>query len=976
MASARRLGEMGVACFGLLAFGCGTGAKRETGLSTAQQAVTGGSPFEVTTNPIITYDRAHYSSDPSVIVLDGFQRNSEASPEPLLALLTSTDLVDLPPENFPMDGTRLYATFGDDNGVFGDDNLKTTWFEYGDGKRPEPVVQESDFNNWALEGSNALFAPDIQFVPNTGEGQNSLFIYDPDVDQGGIKRIGIAEATSPGGLTLFDHFVAMNDVPNDYFKILPGAASLGNNGLPPNDGYAFDPGVVFASDTVQVPPETAPSLHEGFFMAYADGIKSDDDGHLIGHNLSMVRINAPDMAAGTYLGKIGFSTYQNYGGLNAYMEGPDVHVMSTPSGSKHYYLVFAAQVEELPTDTSYIGYATCTPEEFWRAPTNCWKFKGWLFRNHHTGRNNQVSLVQFKEHYYVFFHRVTPELNTPTAQAISRSREVCVKEIELIDDAGQDDDGEIRGVKPAPMQNLVARDFTTLDGLTRGMTKGIIQFRDESMPDTIVVNRATTEATAYNVTTNPATIRLASLRNTTGASSFKLNYFVDIEPGSNLVPQLTAQTDMNLKLGTPPLRHIGGRTWAVVLDYVPTGPVSANIGGLLTLRYDVAAAPFVRSNDFSQPVGNYYTWTSRVALMSTDNQLLAGEVPEIVVPRRFKTSVADADGKFTYLTVSLNEENAGINNQYLKTGSAADQATQQWIVESARNFPYLESEADKQNAFRLRSVSAGFYMTANDVTQIAQPSRPLYFFLLSQSARPNWHSQVWIKEPVGESADSFRIRSAFLPFDSQSPGKFCAPEFLTRDTSRSGNRNLQDVYVEPDNFPDGLQRWLIEEVPQSHYLRTFAMDADSKFTYLSPMATSENAGLVNQYLNTGSTGEEWVMEPAGDFPGLPAADQPNAYRFRNVQTGFYMTSNDDVTKQPHFWLLDQGLHTDWNTQVWIVESPGAGPTRIRCVFNGGGPAPLFLTRNINNPSSNRGTQSVYVQPADSTNGDRQKWFIE
>jgi hypothetical protein len=975
MSSGRRLGKACVACFGLLAFGCGAGAKRETGLSTARQAVTGGSPFNVATNPIITYDRAHYSSDPSVIVLDGFQRSTEASPEPLLALLTSTDLVDLPPENFPMDGTRLYATFGDDNDVFDDDNLATTWFEYGDGRRPEPVVQESDFDNWTLEGSNALFAPDIQFVPNTSEGQNSLFVYVPDVDQGGVKRIGVAEAKSPGGMTLFDHFVAKNEAPNDYFKILPGAAALGNNGLPPNNGYAFDPGVVFASDTVAVPPQTMPSLHEGFFMAYADGILSDSNG-LLGHNLSLVQLSPGDMTAGTYLGKIGFSTYQSYSGLNAYMEGPDVHVMSTPSGSKHYYLVFAAQVEPLATDTSYIGYATCTPQEFWRAPTSCWKFKGWLFRNHHAGRNNQVSLVEFKEHYYVFFHRVTPLLNTTTAQGISRSREVCAKEIELIDDPGQEDDGEIRGVKPAANQN-VARDFTTLDGLTRGMTKGIVQFRDESMPDTIVVNRVTTEATASNVTTNPATIRLASLRNDTGASSFRLHYFVDIEPGSNLVPQLSQQTDLNLKLATPPLKHVGGRTWAVVLDYVPTGPTNANIGGLLTLRYDVATAPFVRSNDFSQPVGNYYTWTSRVALMSTNDELLAGEVPEIVVPKRFRTSVPDADGKFTFLTVSFNDENVGINNQYLKTGSAAEQATQQWVVESASNFPYL-ADPDKPNAFRLRSLSAGFYMTANDVTQITQPSRPLYFFLLSQSLRPNWNSQIWIKEPVGEGAGSFRIRSAFLPYASDSPGKLGDPEFLTRDTTRTGNRGLQDVYVEPDNSPDALQQWVLEDVPQSHFLRTFAIDADSKFTYLALTATSENAGINNQYLNTGVPGEEWVMEPATDFPGfasLASADQPNAYRFRNVQTGFYMTSNDDATRQPHFQLLDQALHADWNTQVWIVESPGVGPTRLRCAFSPGGQV-LFLTRNINNPSSNRGTQSVFVQPADSTNGDRQKWFIE
>jgi hypothetical protein len=610
----------------------------------------------------------------------------------------------------------------------------------------------------------------------------------------------------------------------------------------------------------------------------------------------------------------------------------------------------------------------CTPTEFWNNPTGCWRFKGWLFRNQDTGRNNQVSLAQIQGRTYVFFHRVEPVNNTTVGRGISRARQVCVKEVELVNNPGGTDDGEIRGVKPAANQNI-ANDFITLDGLTRGITKGFIHFRDE-------VRNDTTQARVRLTGLNPTSIAGLPAR-----APFRLFYFLDIEPGTNLTPVLTEQSDAFLQLARPPLRHISQRTWAVVLDYTPpaTGTLSTNVGGLLTLRYDTpqfgAQPTFNKANDFSQPLDTYHTWTSRIALENTTGELLAGERPEIVIPVHVRTAVPDADGLTTFLTVANNTLDTGINNQYLKTGTLADQQTQQWIMEDARQFPYL-SDDDKTRAFRLRSVSAGFYMTGNDVTRI-DAQRPEFFFLLSQALRPNWDTQVWVRQPVDATPNLFRIMSAWKPYDS--PPDLDDLMFLTRDNSQGNNRGGQDVFVQPEVLPEvgekQRQKWLIDPIPVGVYFRTAVPDADQRFTYLALTSTAVHAGINGQYLNTGTPGQEWVFEPPTGFTLPPGENPANAFRVRNVQTNLYMTSNDDPLRNPHFQLLDQPLNTSWNTQIWMKEATGSGTFRMRTLFNPDN-QPLFLTRNITNPSNNRGPQGVFVQPTDATNATRQIWFIE
>jgi hypothetical protein len=879
--------------------------------------------------------------------------------------------------------------------------LSTTWYEYGPNPgspAPGPVIDESDFDNWARDGANQMFAPDIQDVPAQGEGDvPHLFLYIPDVDNGNTKRIGVATASSPGGATLYDEFIPRNQDPNDFFKILPGNPTLGNNGLPPRNGFAFDPGVFHAKDMI------ADEVRDGYFMAYGDGILDTDGETPLHKNLSMVRIDAPDMMTGTYLGKIDFPNFETYSGLDKFMEGPDVHPLTVRPNDrvnpgKRYYLVFVSRVEERDdrmnpenTDTSYIGYATCTPEAFWASPTSCWQFRGWLFRNQHTGHNNHVNLAQFNGRYYVFFHRVPPVLNTFVGQSISRSREVCAKEIELIDNPNQPDDGEIRGVKPAANQDN-ARDFTTLDGVTKGLGKGFIHFRDESAvpPPSPFPTLPFVQAKIRLSGLNPAAVE-----NLTSGTGFRLFYYLDIEPGSNLIPSLSEQTDPNLQLAKPPLKHIGMRTWAAVLEYrFPTsGPINTNVGGLLTLTYDSATSSaatlfFNRANDFSQPLGVYNTWTTRIGVMSLEDRLVAGETPEIVVPKVIRTAAVDADNRFTYLTV-LNtttlgipvpnsELNAGINSQHLVGTAGATsnvQANQQqWILEDASNFPFL-SDQDKPNAVRVRSASGGFYMTANDITRI-DSAHPEFFWLLSQALHPIWDTQIWIKEPVDATRGLFRLRSAWKPFDSDSQQNFNATMFMTRDDTRGGNTGTQDVFVQPSNgfandIPNDRQKWFIEDVPQSRYLRTNVRDASDRFTYLTVSNPAVNSGINNQYLNTGAPSQEWVFESAADFPIPPEEDASKAFRLRNVLTGFYMTSNNDPNRNPHFQLLDQALDRSWNTQIWFLD--GTGPFAVRCLFSPGGQT-LFLTRAVN--GTNTGTQGVFVQPTDATNSSRQLWNVE
>ena len=138
------------------------------------------------------------------------------------------------------------------------------------------------------------------------------------------------------------------------------------------------------------------------------------------------------------------------------------------SGRLSSYLVFTTDVDNGdPDDTGWIGYAMCSDTEFHSHPASCWQFKGWIFRNIHTGRSNHVSLVSYGSGHYIFYHTAPTKCCSPEN---SRARQVAVKEFQLRDDPGfNNDDGEIIGVTyPTTSDRGVEVDtqYGTLDGLS------------------------------------------------------------------------------------------------------------------------------------------------------------------------------------------------------------------------------------------------------------------------------------------------------------------------------------------------------------------------------------------------------------------------------------------------------------------------------------------------------------------------------
>jgi hypothetical protein len=898
--------------------------------------------FQVASNPIIKrqsfVDR--FSSDPSVAVIPDPTTGQDA-----LVMVTSSDLeTNAAGSGWPMRQTFLYTTFGS---LFRDP-LTATWFDHG------AVLNENDLP-WARKNANRLWAPDIQFYPGTGESSDELWVYAPALDPDGVTvRVGMKHATSFSGL--FDSTQFM--IEPSFFSVLGAPKSSdtpGNNGQ--DKVFVFDPGVF--RDPVQ----------QKAFLVYTDAPADQNPKK----NLSFAAIN-PDKKSGKYLGKVGFTgLLKNHSGLNNYMEGPDLFSMWTPASSnqrQYYYLVFAVNVENNDTsnDTGYIGYAMCTPTEFASNPTSCWKFKGYIFRNQHTGRSNHVSLVQFRDTNYVFLHKADRVYDGK-----NRNRQVSVREFEIVDHPGLPDDGEILGVTHPTSDADVEKWplYGTLDGTTSSLTQGFVQVADS---DGGAGSADLTLSSFRNISNNPLN------------KGFQALYYFNVEQGQTLtVSDPGAALGRPFKLASPPVKHIDGNTWAAVLEFTGALPLGRwgtlpGTNGEVRLAYN--SSSFDRSNDFSAPLGNFPLLTTRVAVFDPSNKIVDGN--NQVVPNMgdrpetgnkvLRTAHKDANGRFTYLIAATTVVNEGINNQYQDTGKD----TQQWFIEPVRDFRGMTIPvADQPNAFRLRNKQTGYYMTCNDVNKgsFSQPS----FFVLDQALQWKWNTQIWIKEDAGDG--SSRFRSAFTPSSNM-------PLFLTLTTNSNGDTGTQNVYVQPANNAD-TQKWIAESV-SFKVLRTQHPDKSAnggKFTYLTAATTVVNEGINNQYLNTGLDTQQWIIEPVTNFdnfeglPPLSAAEKARAVRLRNKRTGYYATSND-VNKgdanNPLFWLLDQQLHTptNWATQLWIMEMFGDGSYQLRNAWIASS-APgkqLYLTLN-NAKNGDTGTQDVFLQALGSS-WDTQRWVIE
>ncbi len=720
--------------------------------STAQsKAYSAGSPFAVSydaqnSNPIFQHGvLGHYSSDPAVVeVPDSFGNR-------VLVMVSSSDMENRSDAgNWPMSQTYLYAVNDSNNG----DPIVGTWYDHG------PVMSESRFP-WVNANTNRLWAPDVQYYSAT----NDIWLYIPDRDRSGVFRIGMAHAAVSNGL-----------YSDAGFTPEAGPISIPNS---PGNGTAFDPGVY--SDEIQ------PFGHT--FLVYADREYGDGSGN----NLSMAEL-AADHKTATYLGKISFNNgpLAKYTGLTHYMEGPDIFAMQMPgfSGRIFYYLLFASAVETGTDDTGYIGYAMCSDQAFHAAPATCWNFKGWIFRNMHTGRSNHASFISYGGTHYVFYH---------TAPATccsngSRSRQVAVKEVQLRDHLGASDDGEIIGVSyPAGSQIDDSTAYSSLDGLSTTLQPAFISLRDED-------SSASSASLVFTKFVNPSTYV------TLKRGLDKLSYYFDADAGSNAqVTMPTTFPQSGFVLDAPPIKHISGNTWAIVLAYTG-GDVAP--GQLSNAYVQVRVTGNPESNDFSRAIGNFITPTTRVSLFDVNNGFLAGEVPNASMDnfRVLRTESQDGQGQFTYLTTSTHDANVGINNQYLMTGSQS----QDWYLEQVTDFSNVQglaplSAADKLNAVRLKCKWTNYYMTANDQNHgtAAQPS----FYVLSQALQTSpqyWATQIWIKEVVSDG--SVRLRSAWLPDAARDSSRL--PIYLTLQTATSSG--TQNVYVQLLNATLYTQRWIIE----------------------------------------------------------------------------------------------------------------------------------------------------------------------
>ena len=673
--------------------------------------------YEITGNPLINADAYDFTSDPAVCVI-----NDKSSGQEVLMMVTSSDYRDNGGSNFKMDKTYLFTTVGED--LAGTVNDPVYWYGPGD-----PVINEDDIP-WVHNSPKRLYAPDIQFRKYEGSDDDNrgiygdrIYIFVPDIDNTDFQRIAVAYTDSNAD-SLYGDFT----IDNDYLNIKGSSV--------PNGGYAYDPGICYDEESGE------------YYMAYCNTTYEEFISKNRSNPISIIKLNK-NMKEADYINHI---TFKNKDLSKVYMEGPDINLMKTPDGTRLYYLTFAAKVKS--NETEYIGYATATPEEFRNDPANCWNFKGWIFKHLNAGDwTNHSDLIQYKEKYYVFYHRTFPG-NT--------ARQVCCKEFEI------GNDGKIVGVD----QN----ESGSLDGRVKSITKGFVNIKDEGINEGNI--------------TKP---RFSSLKNITGKTLYgpRLYYYLDIEPGKNLVID-----NYYLSNGYTSLEHIGSKTWAVVLNVY--GGITFNPGDTLTYE-DVFGihyedwSTFNKTNDYSQPLRNENTWTTRVALKDYEGNLVCGEIPDVPydTTKYISSEYETWDHKRSYLTCTTKNENEGINSQFLNTGWTK----QEWYVYNLSDVK--DGNGNILPAVRIKNLESGYYMTCND-----QLKNNSYYWLLSQKLKEDWKTQIWIKEDMGYGA--IRLRCYWKPTSGALKNKDI---YLTVQ----GAGDKIDIYVQSlgdDRYP--TQRWRID----------------------------------------------------------------------------------------------------------------------------------------------------------------------
>jgi hypothetical protein len=747
-------------------------------------SVQNGHEFTVSSNPIISIDvNKHYSSDPVVAVIND-----------ALVLATSTDLYSAPyscgpfglgwciDNDYPMDGIHLYTTYGENI-------LSTRWWEHGTLKDGvvQPILSSQDFSSWADVGAQHMFAPDIQYVPDPEHpDQNKIFMYIPMPDKDGKWGIGVANtnANDPNVANFYDNFSARTD----RFILDKGTTDDFSDISGP-----VDPGVF---------PEinSNGNLTRRYFMLYVSDASC---------KISLAILDK-SMVKGTGLGHIKFAKpYDKYSVLYSDIEGPDVSVMHSQSGKSYYYMVFSVRdPTHSDVNRSLIGYAKARVDEFNDNQTGCWHFKGWIFQTflppstdgldwRNLAGNNHTDLVEFGGKHYIFYQQGKDIKG-------NHQRQVCCKELELIDDANNEDDGDIIGVTaPNPDLNYTEgfNSCNSIDGMTKFISRGFVNIKDDTRS-----NR------------DLSTVHLSSIKNVTEQDlyPFKLVYYFTIEPGANMTVEQNGDLPPNFRL--EPIRHLGSKTWAAIIDYLGASdgsPFAKEATMNVDLSFKVHCVGTngdnnYKFNDFSQPMGYYNTRSTRIGLFhymsdpATDAPL-CGEKPVIdqTSTKYFRNAMKfSGDADWSYLTLSLQDptkDGIGIYNRFLNTGWTE----QEWYIENVEG-KQIGSMTAPPGAVRICNLktSSGTkkYMTCTSSSPTSDADGANYW-ILNQTYNANSANQVWIKVPLPGYTNCFRLRSMWNNNDPNNP------IYLTR--YKAGNQS--DTYGKKAVSTDSdRQLWFIE----------------------------------------------------------------------------------------------------------------------------------------------------------------------
>lgn len=614
------------------------------------------------------------------------------------------------------------------------------WFEHGNvnsNRRMDPLFTLSDFGVNVKDSDKRMFAPDIQLV----KGTNQIFLYIPYRGNDNKWYFGMAHANAGNG-QLYDNFVKEN------------APFVFTNGKGGKGDFLNDPGVFYHE------------LGDTYYMTYVDTAADEVDSNY--GNISIAELN-DDMKSGTRLGNINFAyPYDKFMKFKEFSEGPDIHILPGPNGERsNYYLIFSGTKQG-----NMIGYAMANNVEFAFNPTTCWKFKGWIMQD--TGsRNNHANLIHFSGKNYLIYH-MGPSV--PKQQ----SRQVCLKEIEL------NDDGTIFGVRAPNDPNDLA-DYASLEGAGSSIGRGFIEVQD----------------TSYLNNPNQSTIHIKSIRNLSGRDlyDFKMVYYMTIEPGRYMT--LTPVQSPNLEYGHAdvlPLRHLGSKIWAVIVDFSFTQPFKKNtyLSMDRDLVFEITAQNNSndKKNDYSHPRGAHTDLTTTIALFDENGDPanpaahppILGDSPNIpqgttkYLRNGWIGWISAGVGTYLNLPDTNSNETVKLNNRVLDTGSTA----QEWYIEEVpaitikgKTYTFPNHEAIRIKNLRTAGYDngKGYYVTCNDINRNTWDN-PLYY-VQNQKLRTDWSTQVWIKEPVDGFPGRFRLRCFWDSSNSLDKRPDSPPLYLT-----------------------------------------------------------------------------------------------------------------------------------------------------------------------------------------------------